>query len=236
VDKSSLVRAIASYDRARLAFGVLAAVSTVFVIAIQIWLLKLNADLSVIKDREANENKRQFALLTARTEEATRDIEVARREAAEANERAATANERAGEANEAAERERLERIKIEERMRPRVLGRPELVAAAIAPFPEQRLSIECDSDQQPIAMQIIAAVRQHWHNLGMGHSEQVRLVPGIVLFVAPDAAEQTKEAAGALAAGLRAAGIADLEGPVLGAAGMQSAANAPITMRIGARK
>ncbi len=68
-------------------------------IAIQIWLLKLNGDLVVIKDAEAAENKRLVAVATARAEEAaanvanaTRDIEVARREAAEANARAAEAN------------------------------------------------------------------------------------------------------------------------------------------------
>lgn len=52
MDKASLVRSIASYDKLRLALGVFAAISAMFVIAIQIWLLKLNADLNVIKDAE----------------------------------------------------------------------------------------------------------------------------------------------------------------------------------------
>ncbi len=109
MDKDALVSAIASYDKWRLGFGVVTAFSAVIVIAIQIRVLKLNGDLSLIKDTEAAENKRRLALITARAEEAvasaanaTRDIEIARAESAEATLRAADSNRQAAEAQERA--------------------------------------------------------------------------------------------------------------------------------------
>lgn len=152
----------------------------------------------------------------------------------------AEANARAEEAKELAEKERLARVKLEERIKPRVLDHPDLLVSAISAFPDntQHMFIECDSDQQPITHEISSAIFQsvHWA-VGWTYSEQARrLPPGMKLYVAPDATARDKEVAGALLNGLRAAGVTDLEGPVIGVPSVNAGANAKITLMIGAKK
>jgi hypothetical protein len=157
-----------------------------------------------------------------------------------AQERAtAEANARAEEAKELAEKERLARVQIEERMRPRALTHPDLLVSAISAFSDtsQAIFIGCDADQQPIASAIQRTIFQsvHWH-LVMNWSEQTRLPPGMTLYVAPDATPRDEKVAEALVAGLRAAGATDLEGPALGVPSVQAGANAKIALMIGAKK
>jgi len=143
----------------------------------------------------------------------------------------------ASQANERAAEARLAYLKLEERLKPRSLTRPDLLQSAVSPFPDQTLSIDCDSDQQPLVMQILAAARSAgWNKVGMALSEQERVAPGAALYVSPDADERTAAAAKALADGLRAAGVADLTGPISGSASTGAAANSTITIRIGAKE
>jgi hypothetical protein len=122
-----------------------------------------------------------------------------------------------------------------------VLDHPELLAAAISKLPDdptQRFFIECDFTQQPIAEEIEQTIHHtvHW-SAGRVTSQEARpLPPGAILYIAPDAEPKDREVIGPLAAGLRAAGIVDLEGPIVGAPSLIASANAKITMTIGAKK
>jgi hypothetical protein len=131
----------------------------------------------------------------------------------------AEANARAEEARALAETERLERVRLEDRIRPRTITRPDLLAASVSAFHSltRQLSIECDSDQLPIANTIMSTIHAAagW-GVGEGWSEDRRLPPGMVLYVASNADATDWEIARALARGLVAAGAADLEGPVTG--------------------
>jgi len=149
----------------------------------------------------------------------------------------AHANERAAEANDRAAQADLARAKLEDRMKPRSLARPDLLQSAVSTFTNETLFIWCDTDQQPFAFQIWGAVRSaHWTRGGIGHSEGQRLPPGLTLYVSPDAPQHTTDAAQALADGLRAAGATDLDGPLRGSPSSQPAANSEIVLKIGARK
>jgi ABC-type multidrug transport system fused ATPase/permease subunit len=220
VDKATLVRAIASYDKWRLTFGVVAAMSAVFVIAIQIRLLKLNADLSAIKDTEGEENTRKLASVNARAEEAVasaanavRDTEVARREAAEANERAA-------KANEVAEGERLARVKIEERIAPRVLSPAQLadIKTRVQPFASGATKVAflapADSEPAHLGKPLLDMLRSAgWMVSNLWGHNIARAVGGILVEVSADASDETKKAAFAFVSAIRAVSSFIVLGP-----------------------
>jgi uncharacterized membrane protein len=127
---------------------------------------------------------------------------------------------------------------LEERLTPRELYHPELLVAAIAAFPSvdnsPRMSVKYDTDaEERIAEDI-------WHTVfqsvawGSGLGGGWRRPPGMTLYIATDATPREKAAAIALASGLRAAGITDLEGPMPFAPA--NATTETITLTIGAKK
>ena len=240
MDKASLVGSIAWWDRARIVFGVIAALGTVSVIAIQIWLMKLNGSMSVIKDAEAEENRRQMASLTTRSQEAEARIADAGREIAIAQRSAAEADARAQESKKIAEGERLARVKIEERMAPRRLVHPERLVAALAPFKndgstDERLTIDWAENQETFAQVVLHTVFQAVHWGVQAGGPNISLPSGATLYVAPDASDVTRKRAQALADGLRAAGMSDLVGPTSGSPTTINGPDSKIKLMVGAR-
>ncbi|HEV3193980.1 MAG TPA: hypothetical protein VGY54_25920, partial [Polyangiaceae bacterium] len=181
VDKTALIGQIAFFDVARLVFGVVAAFGTASVIAIQIWLAKLNAGLNVIKDAEAAGNRKQLA-------EYALAIEEARASAAEANEKA--------------EAERLERVKIEKRLAPRSLTDIIALVGTLRPFAGTAVLIVYPPEPEPAALGhsidtalTAAGILCNVQTLtGMGVA-----VSGIVVTVAPRATENERRASIAIA-------------------------------------
>jgi outer membrane murein-binding lipoprotein Lpp len=102
-------------------------------------ILRIKSD-SEKATRESNEKiaalNRQAAVLRLEAEAARKDISTAKAEAARANERAANAEKEAARLNKIAEEERLARIKIEERLRPRRLSQEqrEALRSALSPL------------------------------------------------------------------------------------------------------
>jgi hypothetical protein len=243
-ERTALVSFIESLDKLTLLCGLLVAIGVAGEFGIGYLHRAKSSRLREIEDGERTVAQAATSAMALQIASATRDVEVARSESAAASARAADANARAAEANaqaaeskRMAEGEKLERIRLQERIRPRSLTRPDMLASAVSPFPNEVLFIDCDNDQQPIAMQIISAVRSvGWTNVGWTWSEQIRVAPGMAVYFSAEASKRTADAAQALADGLRAAGVADLTGPTIGSASPGTDANSKITIRIGAKE
>ncbi len=125
-------------------------------------------------------------------------------------------------------------------MAPRRLLHPERLVAALALFrndgsTDERLTIEWAENQDTFAQVVGRTVFQavHW-GVQVG-GPNISLPSGATLYVAPDASDITKKRAQALADGLRAAGMSDLDGPMSGAPTTAVGPDSKIKLMIGAR-
>jgi hypothetical protein len=128
-----------------------------------------------------------------------------RKEIAETNERAAHADERAAEANEIAEKERLARIKIEERLADRSLtdAQAATIIETLKPFAGQEFEVTPYADNREsksIADRIGQVLSQaNWRFLPQEfYRAMLGGVTGVIVYIHPNADIQTKNAASSL--------------------------------------
>src|SRR6266436_632170 len=115
MDKTALEAALAALDTWIQVFAVLVAIGIVGEVGFGVRHWILNRRLQALQNYEDLKRQAEIARLN-------KEAGDARKSAGDAIERAAKANERAAEANKMAEEERLARLKIEERLAPRLLS------------------------------------------------------------------------------------------------------------------
>lgn len=117
----------------------------------------------------------------------------------------AKANERAAEANKVAEQERLERVKIEERIAPRRLTQDQKAGLiqALKPFGKQTLNVlvfAVDFESMQLANDIVATMGPHGARWTVNPAAEMptgRAVNGVLIEVPSNADSKTRSLAGA---------------------------------------
>lgn len=135
-----------------------------------------NRKLAALQHSEAKAQEAEIARLNESSEVLKLDV--------------AKANERAAEANRSAEQEKLARLKIEERLAPRLLSKEQSdkLTAAIGKFPGQKIEImeySLSREASSLSKQIQAALgAAKWDTKVIGMMGGAELEPGIHILIA----------------------------------------------------
>jgi hypothetical protein len=163
---------------------------------------------SEIVQRESNE---RIAVAEQKAREADERIAIAGQKAAEANERASEADKKAAEANEKAEKERLARLRIEEKLAPRSLSQIKELVNKLKPFVGVsvaiRVLVDNNPDAIPLSEQIASVSQAAGWKTNIVHVALGEYVRGVVITPSDGPDTKASVAAKVLTEGLNADGI-----------------------------
>jgi len=184
-------------------FGVIVAVGIVGEVAFGLHTFFLNKRFRNEQKAEEQRSREEIARLTSETEKARHA--------------AADAQAQAARANETAEHERLERVKIEQRLAPRHVSaaQQKQISDSLKRYAGQKLNVfvyNSSPEAVSIANEVIAALDKHgagWAlSVSTGQEGSGRAVPGMLVELKPVATKADSAAAHALVEALSHEGLA----------------------------